>query len=323
MQTESLQAACTSTSIQTAVTDGTTQLNKTLWDGEFNNVYDCIDDQVSIGGDTMTGALKMNDNKLYLDSGTDTYLQHAVTNQIDFATNNTARMSVSDSGVYFEGSDVKVAAQKKLYLDGGTDTYIYQYSNDSIDINTGGSTRMSVSNNGVYFEGSDAKIAATKKLYLDGGTHTYLSETTGDDMSVYVGGNQILRMVGNGEVYLPQGLSQDPGGGYPVMIYNNRFYQDSSSIRYKRNVRDLSTVVSSEGVYNLRPVVYQSQNTDFGDNEYVGFIAEEVDKIFPQVVVKNSSGQADAIKYDRLVVFLVQEMKKMNDRIIELEGKLK
>ena len=323
--THSVQATCGSTEIQTPVTDGTTELNKTLWDDEFNNVYDCIDEQVQKSGDTMTGDLKMNDNKLYLDGGSssDTYLKHQPNNQIDFATGGSVRFSVSNSGVFFEGSDAKLASGKKLYLDGGGDTYLFESSANKIDFNVGGATVMNLSNSGVFFEGSDVKVAATKKLYLDGGTHTYLSETSGDDFSIFVGGSERLRMAGSNEVYLPQGLSTNSGAKeVRIDSSSGKLYRESSSRKYKKNINKISNELNSDVLYKMKGVMYSDKSSDKNvdqNRRYVGFIAEDIFKVAPQLTYLNVEGKPDGVMYSRIVVLLVEEIKNLKNEIEELK----
>ena len=79
----------------------------------------------------------------------------------------------------------------------------------------------------------------------------------------------------------------------------------------------------SEGLYKLRPVrFFYNEDAivraeEFGIRQY-GFIAEEVQKIFPELVGE-FQGEIFGVKYDLLAPLLVQEVQKQNKRLIALE----
>lgn len=90
-------------------------------------------------------------------------------------------------------------------------------------------------------------------------------------------------------------------------------FTESSSLRYKENVRDLE---DSSFLYNLRPVVYDKKDGNAKDE--FGFIAEEVNDIVPNVVTKIEE-QADSISYQRLVPALVKEIQNLKKEITQLK----
>lgn len=93
----------------------------------------------------------------------------------------------------------------------------------------------------------------------------------------------------------------------------------SSSARYKDNIVDMGSV--SEGVYNLRPVTFTYKD-DRAKNQHVGLIAEEVDKIFPGLVVYDKEGRPETVKYHDMPVLLLNEIQKLRARIEELEKRV-
>ena len=79
----------------------------------------------------------------------------------------------------------------------------------------------------------------------------------------------------------------------------------ASSIRFKHDVADLHNDISSR-IYDLNPVsfVYNDDETNF--MEY-GLIAEEVDKVFPHLVIKDDSGLPYAVRYQVLPIFYLMK----------------
>ena len=61
--------------------------------------------------------------------------------------------------------------------------------------------------------------------------------------------------------------------------------------------------------------------TDMSEN--LGFIAEEVEEIYPEVVTKDSDGITSGMMYDRLVPVLLRELQLLRARVAELEAIVK
>lgn len=93
-----------------------------------------------------------------------------------------------------------------------------------------------------------------------------------------------------------------------------------SSERYKQDIVDLGDASSS--VMNLRPVSFAYKASPSGVRSS-GLIAEEVDKVMPNLVVRGKDGLPESVMYHELPALLLNEMKKMAARIEALEAKLK
>ena len=96
---------------------------------------------------------------------------------------------------------------------------------------------------------------------------------------------------------------------------------DSSSLRYKENVRPLE--IDSSKIYQLDPKSFnliEGHISALGNNTF-GYIAEEVDKILPEVVKYDNEDRPDSLNYQLLTVFLIEEIKKLRSRIEVLEEK--
>jgi hypothetical protein len=73
----------------------------------------------------------------------------------------------------------------------------------------------------------------------------------------------------------------------------------------------------SASILDLRPVTFV-YNSDVSETEQYGLIAEEVDQIFPTIVVKDENGQPYTIQYHVLPVLLLNEMQKQQVMINQL-----
>ncbi len=96
----------------------------------------------------------------------------------------------------------------------------------------------------------------------------------------------------------------------------------SSSIRVKKNVEDMGTATNS--LLDLRPVNFDYINSkSTTDRRQYGLIAEEVEKIMPDLVVYNKTTlEPESVFYNDLPVMLLNEMKKMQKKIEALEKQI-
>ncbi len=97
----------------------------------------------------------------------------------------------------------------------------------------------------------------------------------------------------------------------------------SSDARLKRDARPMGNVL--DRVINLQPMHYQWRGAEFptrgiGDGEDIGLIAQEVEKVMPEMVVQDTDGFR-AVHYERLPMLLLQsvrELKSENDALKRL-----
>ncbi len=97
----------------------------------------------------------------------------------------------------------------------------------------------------------------------------------------------------------------------------HQFGTVSSSIRVKKNVEDMGTATGS--LFELRPVLFDYIESPSERRQY-GLIAEEVEKVMPDLVVYDKSSTPETVRYHELPVMLLNEMKKLKDRIEKLEA---
>jgi hypothetical protein len=75
-----------------------------------------------------------------------------------------------------------------------------------------------------------------------------------------------------------------------------------SSERFKTDVAPMGA--STTGLEKLRPVRYHFKH-DMNGTQYYGLIAEEVAKIYPELVVHGPNGRVDGVRYDELSPMLL------------------
>lgn len=107
------------------------------------------------------------------------------------------------------------------------------------------------------------------------------------------------------------------GAAVPVLVdANGQLGTTSSSIRYKENIAPLGSY--SEDIYKLNPVVF-NYKTHSPELKSFGLIAEEVEQVMPDLVIYNKDGEVETVKYHEMVPILLNEIIKLNQRILDLE----
>lgn len=84
-----------------------------------------------------------------------------------------------------------------------------------------------------------------------------------------------------------------------------------SSLRFKRDVRDMGT--ASTRLFELRPVVfrYTPEIKDDAVGEQFGLIAEEVAEVYPALVTTDAQGRPFTVRHDLLAPLLLNELQKV------------
>jgi hypothetical protein len=77
-----------------------------------------------------------------------------------------------------------------------------------------------------------------------------------------------------------------------------------SSERYKT---DIATMPGPSKLAQLRPVTFRYKIDPKGVMQY-GLIAEEVDKVYPELVIRDNSGRIQGVHYEELVPLLLKEV---------------
>ena len=92
-----------------------------------------------------------------------------------------------------------------------------------------------------------------------------------------------------------------------------------SSRRFKEEITDMGD--SSSKLLQLRPVnfYYKPEYDDGSHALQYGLIAEEVEKIYPEMVGYDKDGRPASVKYQSLAPMLLNEAQKQNARVEKLE----
>ena len=105
----------------------------------------------------------------------------------------------------------------------------------------------------------------------------------------------------------------------PVIVYNTTTHEityNTSSIKYKKNVVNLQQDTSK--LYNVEAREYDAK---VDDKHYIGYIAEELNDIDTYFTWKNPDGTPEGIEWFNLLIYSIEEIKKLKKRIEILEAR--
>jgi polyhydroxyalkanoate synthesis regulator phasin len=108
--------------------------------------------------------------------------------------------------------------------------------------------------------------------------------------------------------------------GVPVYINSSgQLGTVNSSIRYKEDVHDMAD--ASSAIFQLRPVTYRYKQPYADGSKPIdyGLIAEEVAKIYPDLVVRSADGEIQTVQYQKLTPMLLNELQKQHQVLEQME----
>jgi hypothetical protein len=90
----------------------------------------------------------------------------------------------------------------------------------------------------------------------------------------------------------------------------------ASSERYKTAIAPMGP--ETEKLDLLRPVSFHLKTEPNGAVQY-GLIAEEVDKVYPELVIRDAAGKIQGVRYDELAPMLLNEVQQLKREMAELK----
>jgi hypothetical protein len=109
------------------------------------------------------------------------------------------------------------------------------------------------------------------------------------------------------------GIKGVPISGATVTINNaGQLGIFASSARYKRDIHDMAK--QSQAVHQLRPVTFHYKHDPQGQQQY-GLIAEEVAKVYPELVTTGADGKAESLQSHQLIPMLLNEVQHQQQKL--------
>jgi len=137
--------------------------------------------------------------------------------------------------------------------------------------------------------------------------------TTGESNKLRIG---VATGTGNGELnaaYICGVRGTSLTGGALVVTAGDQIGVLTSTQNSKTAIVDMGD--DSSVIYNLRPRTFKYINTNIPEQKHFGLVAEEVEPIFPEMVIYDVKGQPWTLAYHFLAPMLVNEIQKLEIRV--------
>ncbi len=266
-------------------------------------------------GDTSLASNITGSNNVGIGSGVDiSGNQNVVVGASAGPTNGSFNVGVGNGVLVENGGDNNVAVG---YFSMNNTLTLTNHDNTAV----GFQSLINVTGNSNIAIGSNAGLLATS-----GDNDIYIAHegVAAESAAIRIG------TLGTQTTCFVQGISGvTVAASVPVLIdVNGQLGTILSSERFKHNIADMGN--DSSAILNLRPVTF-AYNSDASETRQYGLIAEEVEQVFPAIVVYDADGNPYTVQYQILPVLLLNELIKqkaefnsamanINNRLVALEG---
>ena len=138
--------------------------------------------------------------------------------------------------------------------------------------------------------------------------------------NVYIGRGMEGNSGENDSCYIRSIFGQTSANGIPVLINSaNKLGTTVSSKRFKEDIKPMDK--ASEALLALKPVTFRyKKEIDPAGISQFGLVAEEVEKVNPDLVVRDKEGKPYSVRYDQVNAMLLNEFLKEHRKVEELKS---
>ena len=271
------------------------------------------DDNVALGDRTLFENTVGDDNVAIGDEA----LRNSTTGSDNIGIGNEA-LYYNDTGNY----NVGIGRNALYYNTSGYDNVaigryaLYDNTSGAENVAIGGYALEINTGNGNIGLGFRAGVDATT-----GNDNVFIANAgvAGDSDTIRIGTAQTATYVAG-----IRGVTTGVADAVTVMIDSaGQLGTVSSSRRFKEDVRDMGE--TSNALLDLRPVTFRFKERKARGEERLeyGLIAEEVARVFPELVVFDGAGKPLTVRYHLLSSLLLNEFQKQNDQLREQNDQLR
>jgi uncharacterized membrane protein YdfJ with MMPL/SSD domain len=126
----------------------------------------------------------------------------------------------------------------------------------------------------------------------------------------------------NNSCYIASIFGQTSANGLPVLVNSDhKLGTATSSARFKRDIHNMDK--ASEALFALRPVAFRyKEEIDPTGVSQLGLVAEDVEKVNPDLVVRDEEGKPYSVRYDQVNAMLLNEFLKAHQRIEQQDKRI-
>ncbi len=255
--------------------------------------------------------------------------------------NNTFIGNESGSSNTTGASNTFVGSQSGAANTAYVNTFVGYRSGESNTTGTANSYLGNISGSNNTTGGYNTFIGNASGLNTIGSNNTFVGASSGENNltgsgNVFIGNRAGFNETGSSKLYIANSDTSSPiiKGDFvsgdlampgSVLIGGNVLVggtiKQSSDQRFKKNIEPISDALLK--VMKLEGVTYElkSDKKNFPSRKLIGVIAQEVEKVVPEVVFTDDNGYK-SISYGNLVAISIEAIKTQQTRIELLEEKL-
>ncbi len=191
-------------------------------------------------------------------------------------------------------------------------------SNNAVGVNALSSNTIGVYNNAVGFEALGNNISGSSNVAI--GDSAGLNITSASNV-ICIGASVAGANVPN-SCYIGSIFGAISSGGAAVLIdASGKLGTVPSSRRFKEEIKAMDK--ASEALFALKPVTFRyKQEIDEARTQQFGLVAEDVEKVNPELVVRDKDGKPYSVRYEQLNAMLLNEFLKEHSAVQELKAKV-
>jgi trimeric autotransporter adhesin len=186
--------------------------------------------------------------------------------------------------------------------------------NTAIGFGTLFQTTTGASNTAIGGSALQANTTGSGNIAL--GVQAGTSVTTADNViAIGASGENI-----DNTCYIGNIFNQAVVNGIPIIINSaNKLGTTVSSRRFKEDIKVMNKL--SEAIFALKPVTFRyQQRIDPKGIPQFGLVAEDVEKVNPDLVVRDKGGKPYSVRYDQVNAMLLNEFLKEHRTVQELKS---
>jgi Chaperone of endosialidase len=189
---------------------------------------------------------------------------------------------------------------------------------NALSSNTAGGANTAIGNNALENNTGDFNIALGQFAGSDLTTSSHNidignSGIAGESATIRIGdASQVRTFIA--------GISGSTIAGTGVVVdANGQLGVSPSAARFKEQIKPMDK--ASEALFALKPVTFRyKKEVDEAGTSQLGLVAEEVEKVNPDLVVRDKEGKPYSVRYDQVNAMLLNEFLKEHRKVENLEA---
>jgi hypothetical protein len=189
-------------------------------------------------------------------------------------------------------------------------------SNNAVGFDALGSNTIGVYNNAIGFEALGNNSSGSSNVAI--GDSAGLNVTNASNV-ICIGASVAGANVPD-SCYIGSIFGQTSSGGAAVLInFDGKLGTVVSSRRFKEEIKAMDK--ASEALFALKPVTFRYKQEIAGARtQQFGLVAEDVEKVNPDLVVRDKEGNPYSVRYEQVNAMLLNEFLKEHRTVEELKA---